>query len=1140
VLREAETYIEKKQIVEEHRDLLLSEVTDEFFVDALTVYRDREPIATFLDRYHALMRSCRNNGIEEGFIIFLINCLQLPYAPGAQSSLDRLLMLEAAMELVSRNTQPIAWAYFQSQAGRLFLETLGMFGSHFGADAARHSEQAVRYFRRALEVFTPQEYPEKYSEIQAGLAGALLSYQPGDRAENAEEAIRCLQRALEVATAVSPEKYSDIHMFLALAHLERQRGDRAENVEEAILYLQRALEATTEASTDRWAMLQKGLGFAYSERGRGDRAENVEEAILYLQRALEATTEASTDRWKSMHPGEESEFEVDLFPVAKAEWAHTQYLLGGAFLDRQRGDRAENAEKAILYLQRALGASSVYTYPYGWAQIQMLLGLAFVTRDRGDQTENAEETIRCYRRALEVFTPQAHPERCGVAATSLANILYGERRFSEARVAYVTAHEAVEMQRNDTLREGTQRGLSQETAGLYAHLVHCCLIEGDEEAAFKYAVAGKGQAFVNLLATARFDLSAAGADDPKLAEHLRQARELRQQIDNLLAKLSGEGGPFTAPHRVAERRSQGKMHAELRALQDREIALWEDMTYEYPALSATQRAPTVTADDARGLTRKLNATLVEYYSHAGGWCAFVVTPDSVQHVPLPAVNDEVLGRMLKWSVRIESPTGRGRLSYESLHRLHETSIAPLRDYVPSDGQVVLAPFADLHLLPLAAALDPVTGRYAAEDYTLAFAPSLSALRVLLERESRRDSKEKVGGISSGWLAKLRRAFARDAGAYSTGRQTAESLLSVAYPGAPDSGRYLPNVLPEAEAVARHFDRVTPLHGNLATPEAVLSHARGQDVVHLGCHGWFDPDAPEQSGLMLSGGWLTVQRVITELRLDRTRLTTLSACVSGLMRIGRGEEHVGLLQGVMSAGARSVVASLWPVNDASTRALFEVFYAELRAGSSPAEALADAARLVRSRPGWEHPYYWAAFQANGLAHSKEEPGPVTRHPDTPERIEEMHHESMQTRGGSSVGGTDIVKGSLDLLEQMTENPDEVRAALDPEERKRVVAELHDLESRAAGVQTNKDLLTLADAVHQLVESTPALADLLLPEEVDAATEQEKRWFYIEDPKPSCEALHIQENTTLILNEVHELRWNLEESARERDTSPESDS
>ncbi|MDP9352172.1 MAG: CHAT domain-containing protein [Chloroflexota bacterium] len=242
------------------------------------------------------------------------------------------------------------------------------------------------------------------------------------------------------------------------------------------------------------------------------------------------------------------------------------------------------------------------------------------------------------------------------------------------------------------------------------------------------------------------------------------------------------------------------------------------------------------------------------------------------------------------------------------------------------------------MIPLGAARERSTGRYTCEDYELSFAPSLSALRVT------RDQAHKSGAKGAGRRSRL---------------------LSVAYPGIPHTEDYLSGVMGEAEIIGRYFDEVTPLHDDAATPAAVIELARGQDVVYFGCHGLFDPDAPSESGLMLSGGWLTVQRIVAEFRLDQAYLVTAAACQSGQMEVRQGEEHVGLLQALMTAGVRSVAAGLWKVDDVATRALFGAFYTGVAASCPPARALADAARCVRERPGWEHPYYWAAFQMSGL-------------------------------------------------------------------------------------------------------------------------------------------------------------------------------
>jgi CHAT domain-containing protein len=94
-------------------------------------------------------------------------------------------------------------------------------------------------------------------------------------------------------------------------------------------------------------------------------------------------------------------------------------------------------------------------------------------------------------------------------------------------------------------------------------------------------------------------------------------------------------------------------------------------------------------------------------------------------------------------------------------------------------------------------------------------------------------------------------------------------------------------------------------------------------------------------------------------------------VTGRVDLTSGDELSGLSLAALTAGARVVVASLWAVNDISTRLLFEQFYAKIQAGLSPAEAMQTAAADLRQKDNgnWEHPYSWAAFQVNGLAYQQ---------------------------------------------------------------------------------------------------------------------------------------------------------------------------
>ena len=88
------------------------------------------------------------------------------------------------------------------------------------------------------------------------------------------------------------------------------------------------------------------------------------------------------------------------------------------------------------------------------------------------------------------------------------------------------------------------------------------------------------------------------------------------------------------------------------------------------------------------------------------------------------------------------------------------------------------------------------------------------------------------------------------------------------------------------------------------------------------------------------------------------LVTLSGCSTGLNVVVGGDELFGLIRGLLSAGAGSVLVSLWDVSDRSTADYMTAFYRSLEAGQNKAQAVRTAIREVRKH--YEHPYFWAPF------------------------------------------------------------------------------------------------------------------------------------------------------------------------------------
>jgi tetratricopeptide (TPR) repeat protein len=162
---------------------------------------------------------------------------------------------------------------------------------------------------------------------------------------------------------------------------------------------------------------------------------------------------------------------------------------------------------------------------------------------------------------------------------------------------------------------------------------------------------------------------------------------------------------------------------------------------------------------------------------------------------------------------------------------------------------------------------------------------------------------------------------------------------------------------EAREVANLLG-VAPLIGRDATKQAALEALSKASIVHLATHAFFSPHSPLDSGIRLSDGILTAKEIITHrLGID---LLVLSACQTGMAAPLGGGELAGLGNAFLSSGVRSLVLSLWAVNDRSTAALMLRFYDALRAGSPRAQALSQAMAVIEAEEKWSHLYYWGAF------------------------------------------------------------------------------------------------------------------------------------------------------------------------------------
>jgi CHAT domain-containing protein len=337
--------------------------------------------------------------------------------------------------------------------------------------------------------------------------------------------------------------------------------------------------------------------------------------------------------------------------------------------------------------------------------------------------------------------------------------------------------------------------------------------------------------------------------------------------------------------------------------------------------------------------------------------------------------------------------------------------------------VLISPDAELGKLPFAALPGKTPGTYLLEEYSLAAVPAASVMAAPARQAEPADNLLVLGGVdynsrqASEAVNKPKRQFAARAPREGAG-----------------DFEPLPGTTGELATIKTLYESsfgptgITMLSGQAATQNALVQLAPQHRYLHLATHGYFasprfksalgrstqESDRGREafvsdqslagyhpgllSGIVLAGanqpaeeddGILTAEEV-GALHLNGCELVVLSACETGLGQAAGGEGLLGLQRSFQAAGAKTVIASLWKVDDAATRDLMERFYdnlwsktkedgqtplytklAALREaqlwmlkergprGATPTEA--DLATAGESRLP---PYYWAAFVLSG--------------------------------------------------------------------------------------------------------------------------------------------------------------------------------
>lgn len=449
------------------------------------------------------------------------------------------------------------------------------------------------------------------------------------------------------------------------------------------------------------------------------------------------------------------------------------------------------------------------------------------------------------------------------------------------------------------------------------------------------------------------------AEESELALAGASSSDATNKLARIRTELRGLAGPplatALARHRLAAGPSVDSIVKDVAARLPRDGALVEMFTAAKSKLDV----------------RTVSAEQPSYY-------ALVLTPDGVVRTVTLEREDVVDAQVGRFGALLRDPQSPMAKVLESAQALDRMVFVSIRNILgPNVRNVFIAPEGSLQTIPFEALHDGK--RFVVEERRLTY---VTTGRDLLRRAP--------SGQRDGVVAFVDPDFA-------VGPKSAAASATLLPPSIPR----LPGTRQEGQLISAAYPTTRTISGRGASKGAFLAVA-SPAILHVATHGIFrndagavpagparglvydpgaathvakstaDRDALSAAALVFAGAenggrgatseGVVTARDILKMNLVGTELVTLSACESGVGEVRRGAGIYGFRRALIVAGARTIVSSLWRVDDAATRDLMGDFYARLARGEGRTQAMNGAAMTVRAKN--PHPYFWAPFVVTG--------------------------------------------------------------------------------------------------------------------------------------------------------------------------------
>ncbi|HTC93216.1 MAG TPA: CHAT domain-containing protein [Terriglobales bacterium] len=541
------------------------------------------------------------------------------------------------------------------------------------------------------------------------------------------------------------------------------------------------------------------------------------------------------------------------------------------------------------------------------------------------QLGDLEPAVRECGTSLEILAGMEMPVLNYQAQFLMGKLQLAAGKTAEAYESYQRARAALENLRSTLHGEELKIGFMKNKLQVYEELVELCLAQGDSgaEEAFLYMEQAKSRSLLDSM----FRSGSASSTVRGQSQLVRNIAELREELNWYYHRIEIE-------QLRQEKHSSGRVSELLSKAREREDELLRALREASSAESHPEGFRAPAAISLQEIRAKLGTdeTILEYFCVRDRILVALLTRNSLEILPVTVVSRvSNLLRLLQFQLskprlgpeytRTFEKTLLGA-TQEHLRELYNELIAPVRQRLQA-RHLIFVPHHVLHHLPFGALFDGE--RYLVDSFSISYAPSASIYGLCHDRVA------PAGGAS---------------------------LLL----GVPDHAA--PCITDEIRSVAAVLPQAQVFLGPQATSEILQQKGESSRFIHIATHGFFRPDNPMFSGIRLGDSHLSLYDLY-QFRWP-AELVTLSGCATGLNVIASGDELLGLVRGLIYAGAQSVLLTLWDVHDRSTAEFMKLFYRRLLARPNKGAALQGA--MLELREQYPHPFHWAPFTLIGKVSS----------------------------------------------------------------------------------------------------------------------------------------------------------------------------